>query len=134
MFTHQAMICGVQIVEEQMRTTIRAALVVVGLSFLGMPAVMAGPAGPTVGEAGILGNLVEPVQFWGWGRCERLRRACVQKDERGETGEGNCRRYREECQRGGYCERLRRACIDKDERGETGEGNCRRYRRECRDR
>jgi len=71
------------------------------------------------------------VQFWSGGRCERLRRACQFKDERGETGEGNCRRYREECQGGGYCERLRRACQFKDERGETGEGNCRRYRREC---
>ena len=29
--------------------------------------------------------------------CERLRRACANKDERGERGEGNCRRYREEC-------------------------------------
>lgn len=31
--------------------------------------------------------------------CERLRRACVYKHERGETGEGNCRRYRSECGR-----------------------------------
>ena len=117
-----------------MRTSIRAALVAVGLGLMGMPAVMAGPTSPAVGEAGILGNLVEPVQFWRGGRCERLRRACVYKEERGETGEGNCRRYREECQGGGYCERLRRACVYKDERGETGEGNCRRYRRECGDR
>jgi hypothetical protein len=26
-----------------------------------------------------------------------LRRACEHKDERGEQGEGNCRRYRETC-------------------------------------
>jgi hypothetical protein len=31
------------------------------------------------------------------GECEHLRRACEHKDERGEQGEGNCRRYRESC-------------------------------------
>ena len=31
--------------------------------------------------------------------CRRLRRACEFKDERGERGEGNCRRYRRECRR-----------------------------------
>jgi hypothetical protein len=29
--------------------------------------------------------------------CEELRRACLHKDELGEQGEGNCRRYRETC-------------------------------------
>jgi hypothetical protein len=29
--------------------------------------------------------------------CRRLRRACEFKEERGEVGEGNCRRYRREC-------------------------------------
>jgi hypothetical protein len=29
--------------------------------------------------------------------CEELRRACLHKDELGEEGEGNCRRYREMC-------------------------------------
>jgi hypothetical protein len=29
--------------------------------------------------------------------CRRLRRACENKAERGEMGEGNCRRYRREC-------------------------------------
>lgn len=67
-----------------------------------------------------------------YNRCDRLRRACEYKDERGERGEGNCRRYREECGGGSYCDRLRRACEYKDERGERGEGNCRRYRQECR--
>ncbi len=72
--------------------------------------------------------------YGGGGRyCERLRRACEYKDARGETGEGNCRRYRSECGgRGSYCERLRRACEYKDVRGETGQGNCREYRRQCR--
>jgi hypothetical protein len=29
--------------------------------------------------------------------CENLRRACLHKDELGEQGEGNCRRYRRIC-------------------------------------
>jgi hypothetical protein len=34
----------------------------------------------------------------GWQRdCEELRRACLHKDELGEEGEGNCRRFRETC-------------------------------------
>src|SRR4051812_21179945 len=33
------------------------------------------------------------------GQCEQLRRACENKGRLGEQGEGNCRRYRETCQR-----------------------------------
>ena len=40
-------------------------------------------------------NLVEPAQSSSY--CRRLRRACQFKDERGERGEGNCRRYRRVC-------------------------------------
>ena len=67
-------------------------------------------------------------------RCETLRRACANKRELGEVGEGNCRRYREECsgRSASYCARLRQACLYKGELGEVGEGNCRRYREECR--
>jgi hypothetical protein len=67
-------------------------------------------------------------------RCETLRRACAGKRELGEIGEGNCRRYREECsgRSASYCAHLRQACLYKGERGEAGEGNCRRYREECR--
>ena len=67
-------------------------------------------------------------------RCETLRRACANKRELGEVGEGNCRRYREECsgRSASYCAHLRQACLYKGERGEVGEGNCRRYREECR--
>ena len=61
--------------------------------------------------------------------CARLNRRCQFKEERGERGEGNCRRFREEC--GSLCNRLRRACERKDERGERGEGNCRRHREVC---
>ena len=31
------------------------------------------------------------------GQCEELRLACMRKEELGERGEGNCRRYRELC-------------------------------------
>src|SRR6266498_4353259 len=67
------------------------------------------------------------------GHCEELRRACENKDRLGERGEGNCRRYREECgHRSSSCAELRRACVNKERYGEQGEGNCRRYRQACR--
>jgi hypothetical protein len=34
--------------------------------------------------------------------CRELRAACMHKEERGEQGRGNCRRYRELCQGGRY--------------------------------
>ena len=71
------------------------------------------------------------------GECEQLRRACENKDVLGERGEGNCRRYRETCQRPSRrdaCAELRQACLNKDQLGERGEGNCRRYRETCRGR
>lgn len=111
-----------------MRTIIGAVILTAGLGLASMPGAVAMPAA----GARVLDNIVERVQYWGGGHCERLRRACTYKEERGEWGQGNCRRYREECSGGpSYCERLRRACIYKDERGEWGQGNCRRYRNEC---
>ena len=111
-----------------MRTMISALILVAGL---GTASAVAAPVGAGVG-GGLQKNVVEQVQFWGGRSCERLRRACENKDRRGEVGEGNCRRYRAECgERMSYCERLRRACENKDRRGEVGEGNCRRYRNEC---
>ena len=71
----------------------------------------------------------------GGGRCEELRLACENKNRLGEQGEGNCRRYRETCQRPvrqDVCGELRAACLNKDRLGEQGEGNCRRYRETCR--
>jgi hypothetical protein len=38
--------------------------------------------------------------------CEELRRACLHKDELGEQGEGNCRRYREACKNPDLVEQL----------------------------
>jgi hypothetical protein len=67
--------------------------------------------------------------------CRELKRACDMKQQLGEQGEGNCRRYRENCERRmGNCERLRMACMFKSELGERGEGNCRQYRENCRGR
>jgi hypothetical protein len=31
------------------------------------------------------------------GECRELRQACIHKEELGEEGQGNCRRYREVC-------------------------------------
>jgi len=72
------------------------------------------------------------------GRCEELRLACENRDRLGERGEGNCRRYRQQCQvqarpsRQQVCAELRAACVNKEQLGEGGEGNCRRYRQTCR--
>ena len=112
-----------------MRALVAAVILAVGSGLVG---VEAAPVGVDI-RASVSEGVVEQVQYWGGGRCERLRRACIYKEERGEVGEGNCRRYRQECSgRVSYCERLRRACIYKEERGEAGYGNCRRYRIECR--
>ena len=112
-----------------MRRLIGMAIVAVGI---GLGSAVAAPLGTGTGAVGGLENSVAPVQYSGGRYCERLRRACIYREERGERGEGNCRRYREECGgRASYCERLRLACAYKEDRGEVGEGNCRRYRREC---
>jgi hypothetical protein len=34
---------------------------------------------------------------YGGGQCRELRQACLHKEELGEQGMGNCRRYRELC-------------------------------------
>ncbi len=52
------------------------------------------------GSTGISANFASTAHAqWDDRRCRRLRRACEFKRERGETGEGNCRRYRRECGR-----------------------------------
>lgn len=115
-----------------MRTIIGAFIIAAVVGLASVSGAVATPVGVNAREAGVLENVVDQVQYGGGRYCERLRRACIYKEERGEVGEGNCRRYRAECGGGpSYCERLRRACVYKDERGETGQGNCRRYRSEC---
>jgi hypothetical protein len=65
--------------------------------------------------------------------CRELNLACRKKEELGERGQGNCRKYREEC---GHdrCQRLRHDCLNKERTGREGEGLCRQYRHECRGR
>jgi hypothetical protein len=100
----------------------RTAMLAAGLAFSGamlLPgAVSAAPAGalPSMNEAS--SSIAQRAQYWrdrdyyrerhwdrddyGWRRrryCERLRHACIYREERGEVGEGNCRRYRNECGR-----------------------------------
>jgi hypothetical protein len=112
-----------------MRKIIRAIAFAASVGVVSVASGVAAPIGPDVPRAADYDNAVQQVQD----RCDRLRRACENKDIRGEEGMGNCRRYRDECGgRGSYCARLRRACENKEERGERGEGNCRRYREECR--
>lgn len=79
-----------------MRNLLPALVLVAGLGATLAPAT----AAPLTNHPSLegIGNLVEHAQ-WGRSRCDRLRRACQFKDERGERGEGNCRRYREQCGR-----------------------------------
>ena len=92
-----------------MRAIIGAMILAAGLGLASATSAVAAPVGVDVRGAGFPESVVEQVQYWGGGYCARLRRACIYKEERGEVGEGNCRRYRAECGgRVSYCERLRR--------------------------
>ena len=115
-----------------MQRIISAMILVIGFGLASVSSALAAPVGVAARNADLWERLVQHTQYARGGYCERLRRACVYKEERRESGEGNCRRYRAECSgRVSYCARLRRACIYKEERGETGLGNCQRYREEC---
>lgn len=52
-------------------------------------------------EFGPGGVRIEPPYYQGrsisGGQCRELRRACLHKEELGEEGQGNCRRYRQIC-------------------------------------
>ena len=114
------------------RRILGAVILAGGLALGNVPTVVATPFGASLHESAAHEKNVELAQYSSGRYCERLRRACEYKGERGEVGEGNCRRYRAECgRRPSYCERLRSACYNKDVRGEVGQGNCRRYRSEC---
>jgi hypothetical protein len=76
-----------------MRIKIAGMLVVTGATLAALPA-SAAPLGDTR-VSPLAGTLVEQVQMSRY--CRRLQRACEFKHERGEAGEGNCRRYRREC-------------------------------------
>ena len=76
-----------------MRSVILGTVAAIGLSALGVSAVSAAP----IARDGMAGQgVIEQVQYESR-YCRRLRRACENKDIRGEVGEGNCRRYRRQC-------------------------------------
>jgi hypothetical protein len=72
--------------ERKMKT-----LILIGLLIAPLPAL-----GQTF-EFGPGGFRVNP---HGGGDCRELRAACMHKEELGETGQGNCQRYRELCSNG----------------------------------
>jgi hypothetical protein len=79
---------------ERMRSILAGLTVAAALGVTALPT-SASPFGAA--KVDRLGMAVEQVQYDRTRYCERLRRACRFKDERGESGEGNCRRYRREC-------------------------------------
>ena len=81
-----------------MRRIILGTVVATGMGLMGLSVVSAGPFTGGVRDATALEGVVEHAQYESR-YCRRLRRACEFKDERGQTGEGNCRRYRQECGR-----------------------------------
>jgi hypothetical protein len=113
-----------------MRNVILGIAIAFCMALGGLSAASAAPVGGSAsGTAAFADTALHKVVSAGY--CARLKRACDYKEERGEEGQGNCRRYRIECGRFNYCQALRRACIYKEERGQEGRGNCRRYRSEC---
>ena len=76
-------------------------LFVCALLALGLTAAVQSASASQYGIKGFqpLSNPVTEVQYDYDRYCRRLRRACENKYERGEAGEGNCRRYRRECRR-----------------------------------
>jgi hypothetical protein len=112
-----------------MKKFVGGIIVAAAMMALSMGGASAAPFGgsQTQGAPGVESMVVHVSDY-----CRELRMACEHKDELGERGQGNCRRYREECGGRSHCERLRHACLHKHETGREGEGLCRRYRQECR--
>jgi hypothetical protein len=76
-----------------MRSAILGIMVATGMSALAVSETSAAP----LARDGIAGQgVIEQAQYESR-YCRRLRRACQNKDIRGEAGQGNCRRYRREC-------------------------------------
>jgi hypothetical protein len=78
-----------------MRSIVLGTMMAVGMSVF---AVSAASAAPIAREGIAAQGVIEQAQYDSR-YCRRLRRACENKDVRGEVGEGNCRRYRRECGR-----------------------------------
>jgi hypothetical protein len=89
--------------EELMRTYILAmattALFVLPTSAFSQVDVEVGPGGVQVGPGyhRHYDDGYHRGDRYGGGRCRELRQACLHKEELGEAGMGNCRRYREMC-------------------------------------
>ena len=79
-----------------MRTFVAGMLLVGGVGLAGIAEGAAAPAAVDLHPGRLPASMVDLAQ-WGGDYCARLRRACIYKEERGEWGYGNCRRYREEC-------------------------------------
>jgi hypothetical protein len=78
-----------------MRSIVLGMMITTGMSVLALPVVSAAPLTRDV----VVGQgVIEQAQYESR-YCRHLRRACENKDIRGEVGEGNCRRYRRECGR-----------------------------------
>jgi hypothetical protein len=76
-----------------MRSIVLGTMIAAGMSVFAFSAASAAP----IARDGIAAQgLIEQAQYESR-YCRRLRRACENKDVRGQTGEGNCRRYRREC-------------------------------------
>lgn len=78
-----------------MNGIVRGIMLAIAVTILA-PAASAAPVG-RVGIHPTPAPVIEKAQSERY--CRRLRRACEFKHERGEAGEGNCRRYRRECGR-----------------------------------
>jgi len=75
------------------KTLIATALLAASIGF----GVSSASAAPSAAKLASPDTMIEKAQSER--TCRRLRRQCMFKDERGERGEGNCRRYRRVCER-----------------------------------
>ena len=82
-----------------MRIVLSAMILAGGAGLMSVPNAVASTIGSGIPSADVFQSVVEKTQYRRGRYCERLRRACEFKEERGEQGEGNCRRYRRECGR-----------------------------------
>jgi hypothetical protein len=78
-----------------MRSIVLGTMIATGMSIF---ALSGASAAPLTREGIAAQGVIEQAQYESR-YCRRLRRACQNKDVRGEVGEGNCRRYRRECGR-----------------------------------
>lgn len=83
-----------------MRSVALGTLMAIGIAVLNIGPSSAAPISiGKVGDANAFVGFHQHAQYGGY--CETLRRACLYKEQLGEVGDGNCRRYRRECGGGG---------------------------------